>query len=204
MRISATSVSMSPQEMRVGVRTALSFGCTDTVLTAISSFSLNIKMAPVSSKLLLYWKKRRRKMHWYWLLQLLQQPWREKDGSDGALVHPASFKKRKRHGAYHHLVRESALDGDVSFCIRIVISNWQENSMRRFCTSLNLHVSENWNFVHRIARQSENYIYACICMRTHTLPWQCWKSKIQVGTKVETLTSGCRGHMETAQLICLY
>ena len=30
-------------------------------------------------------------------------------------------------------------------CDRIVISHWQENSMPRSCTSLNLHVSANWN-----------------------------------------------------------
>ena len=36
-----------------GVRTALSFGCTDIVLTAISIAYTQNKMAPVSSKLLL-------------------------------------------------------------------------------------------------------------------------------------------------------
>ena len=78
-----------------GVRTALSFACTDIHSFDSDSYRLpKIKMAPVSnSKLLLLGEEEEedKLMNWYWLLQLLQQPRREKDGTGGGCT--PSFRK---------------------------------------------------------------------------------------------------------------
>ena len=76
-----------------------------------------------------YWKMRRRKTSWYWLLQLLQQPWREKDGTGGGCT--PSFKTKGTRS-----IPPSCPWTGTRWCWQLssLFLTDKRNSMRRFCT----------------------------------------------------------------------
>ena len=97
-------------------------------------------------------------MNWYWLLQQLQQPWREEDSKVVGAPRPSKVKETRS------IPPSSSWMGTKQWQFSSLFLT-DKRTVRRLCSSLNLHISTSEILCTGLLHRA-NIIFR-ICMRTH-------------------------------------